>query len=78
MSGLSSDSVRNPCAMVVPNGVFRFGTLRIDMNPLMIVSRVRKCIDAVLGDHKPVTRRDLLPDQLAELCEIDDRHAASV
>ena len=38
----------------------------------MIVSRVGKCIDAVLGDHKPVkTRRDLLPDQLAELCEID-------
>ena len=43
----------------------------------MVARRIRKGVDAVLRDREPVAGRDLLPDQPAEVRQIDDGHAAS-
>ena len=45
-----SDSVRNPWAMVVPNGPCAAFS-GIDVDPLMVEGRVGKQVDLLLGDR---------------------------
>ena len=50
ISVLSSDSVRNPCAIVVLNGDSAAARAAIDVDPLVIAGRVGELIDARLRD----------------------------
>ena len=49
---MSIDRVRNPWAIVVPNGVAA-APLRIDVDELVVVGDIGELVDLVLGDLEP-------------------------
>ena len=64
----SSDSVRKPCAMVVPNGPGRRAH-RVDVDPLAVAGRLGEAVDARLVDRDPVADADLLADPIGQIAE---------
>ncbi len=74
ISVLSSDSVRNPCAIVVFDGSSAAARTGIDVDPLMIAGRVGELVDARLRHLEPVADGDLLADPVAERADVDVDH----
>src|SRR3954468_3865061 len=51
-----SDSVRSPCAIVLPPGNSRRGALDVDMNPVVVAGEAGEAVDLRLVDGDPVAR----------------------
>ena len=58
-----SESSRNPCAIVVPNGLSVFGVLHVNVNPLVVTSSVGEQIDALLVNGDPVAEAEVCADR---------------
>src|SRR3954469_7518394 len=57
-----SDSVRSPCAIVLPPGNSRRGALDVDMNPVVVADEAGEAVDLRLVDGDPVAGSELLAD----------------
>src|ERR1017187_3743239 len=75
-SGMTMDSVRYPCATVLPNGPARLG---VHVDPLMVAGRVGEGVDAFLGDLEPARAAEIRARLCLELVQaIHDRGHAGV
>ena len=58
-------------------GALGFGPLNVDVDPLVIAGELGESVDVLLGDRAPITRADLLADQLLhslDALDLNGRH----
>ena len=66
--------MRNPCAIVPPNGVCA-ARVGIDVDELPVLGRLGEGVDPGLVDGDPVGDPNFLADASANLVERGDRHS---